>query len=173
MGIKEFNKCLENINKEKYFNKIYKYYFKKIHFHISYKFDKSIAEDVAEEFFTKLFTNQNLSYIENPTSWVYKVCDNIAIDYYKKQIKTEDIDFYSNALRYEEFSNYEQYEGLYKEIDGLDKLSRQVIIMYYWEGYLLKEIASCLQESYEKIKKIHSRAIKKIKGRKGGAGIER
>ena len=102
MDAKEFNRRFKNASKDKQsFLKIYEEYYSKIVLHISVKFDDSIAHDIAHDFFCKLIEGkfEQVGSVASPTAWIYKVCDNLAINSFKKDaryVSIDDFDFAGN-----------------------------------------------------------------------------
>ena len=161
MDEKEFNKLSKNLHIAKNFNKLYKFYYPKIVNHIYFKFhNKSLGEDIAQDFFLKLLHNGVNSYIEHPTAWVYTVCDNLAKDVLKKN----DLPLESSALSSPDDTFENMLFGEYKNrIKELDAQSRDIILMHFYEGYRLKEIAEILQINYNTVRQKCSRGLKKLK----------
>lgn len=164
MEAKEFNKLITEYKTDrKSFNKLYDYYYPKITFHIGIKFSKDIAEDVAQEFFVKLFKTEINYYIESPNAWVYTVADNIAKSYIVKnkpfvEFKGDEcVEFVTDVY------DKETVAAVFKNLDDTDKA---IFGYHYFEGYSLKEIAPMLQMTYESVKKRHVRALKKLKSLK-------
>ncbi len=161
MEVKEFNRLLtEYKTNRKSFNRLYDYYYPKIVFHVGLKFSKDIAEDVAQEFFIKLFKIEISYVIESPNAWVYTVADNIAKTYIVKnkpfvEFKGDEcVEFVTDVYDKEIVAN------IFKELDDTDKA---IFGYHYFEGYTLKEIADLLSLTYESVKKRHIRALKKLK----------
>lgn len=164
MNGKEFNKLVKNLSIAKCFDKLYFFYYPKIVAHIYFKFhNKSLAEDIAQDFFLKLLDKGVDCPIEYPTAWVYTVCDNLAKDVIKKDKKyalslenlklSEPDDAFENAL----FGEYRN------SLKTLDTQTHDIIIKHYYEGYSLKEIAEILGLNYSTVRQKCSRGLKKLK----------
>lgn len=160
MDKSQFNKLLNAYKTSKQaFDELYRCFFHKIVYHVSWKFSRDIAEDVAQEFFLKLMRIELDEPVENPTSWVYTVCDNLAKTYVKKN-KTYD-ELTGNEF-YEFISDVGEREEIRKALGELENVDKKIVTMFYFEGYQLKEIADILNQNYETIKKRHQRALKKL-----------
>ncbi len=159
MEKRKFNIILKRIkNDDKAFEELYQYYARRIVFHLTPIYGRELAEDVSHEFFLKLISGKiEYKYIEKPTTWIYKCCDNIAKTRIRLDSKYEPL--YDN-IEYKEF--YESIE-VKIDLDKLDQLSKKIILMYYWEGYNLEEISEILKINYATVRKRHSRAIGKLK----------
>lgn len=164
MDSKEFNKLLKKINKNsRAFEKIYKFYFSRVVRYLSIKYNQALAEDAVQEFFIKLQEHaQHCKYIECPTAWVYKCCENIAknkLRQDKRYTYIEKLDEMIFEQRYE----VELYGELYEAIKKLDISSQKIIKMHYSEGYSYLEMAHIFNANYNTIRQKHSRALKKLK----------
>lgn len=159
MEKRKFNAILKRIKKDdEAFTELYQYYARRIIFHLTPIYGRELAEDVLHEFFLKLLAEKTeFQYIERPTTWVYRCCDNIA----KTRIR---LDSKYEAL-YDDADHREFYESIEVKlgIEKLDPLSKKIIFMYYWEGYNLEEISDLLKLKYATVRKRHSRAISKLK----------
>lgn len=157
-----FNKYLQNLDDFASFEGLYKYYFKRIVFHLSRTYGMQVAEDSAQIFFSNLKTIAvRQDYIENPTSWIYKCCENVAKRLISKENKYEEIG--ENVACDSQFDERELYGELYGGIKSLDEVSQKIILMYYWEGYGLYEISDLLNINYNTVKQKHRRALKKMR----------
>lgn len=140
MNAKEFNRLLKSLGKsEKAMEPLFEFYFKRIVFHLTIKFGRSVAEDAAQQFFESLLVSyQKFEYIKYPTSWVYTCSENIAKRIIEKDTRAKVPDVDDNAIT---FYQQELYADLYDEIKKLSQLDQDIIFGYYWEGYSLVEIA--------------------------------
>ncbi len=140
MDAKEFNRLLKSLGKnEKAMEILFKFYFKRIVFHLEIKYGHSVAEDAAQQFFESLLNSyQKFEYIKYPTSWVYTCSENIAKRIIEKDTRAKVPDVDDRTL-----DSYQQelYADLYDEIKKLSQLDQDIIFEHYWEGYSLEEIA--------------------------------
>ena len=116
------------------------------------------SEDIMQETFLKLFeTNEQFESEEHIKNWLYKVAINRAINVKKsKWYKYQTLDE-TYAM------NTEEQEDLYESIMKLPDKYRVVIILYYYEGYAIKEIAQLLSKSVSTINTQLQRARKRLK----------
>ena len=54
-------------------------------------------------------------------------------------------------------------EQLAEALESLDERSRDLIILHYYDGLTLKEIADRMQMSYPNAKVIHKKALRSLK----------
>lgn len=163
MDTKRFNDYIQEIPTDiKALIPIYDEYYYRIVVHISYKFNKQIAEDVAQDFFTDLMQiKANHDYIKYPTSWVYKCCDYIALKHFR--CESSYVELNEECLASNMFEATELSNELKDEILRLEELSQKILFHYYWEGYSQEEIAQMLNLKPATVRQKHHRAIKKLK----------
>ncbi len=165
MTPREFNICLRKIKTNiKAFNRLYNYYFPKIvvHIYVIYK-NKSLSEDIAQDFFVKLLETQKFYYIKFPNAWVYTVAENIAKNIIAKEKinLTEPIDDIQ-ACAYDTYA-YELFGDYWEKLNQLDELTRKIMIMRIFEGYRYQEIAHLMNMKVDTVRQKYSRGIKKLK----------
>lgn len=168
MSIDRFNELIRKIHIDEIaFNEVYNHYYYKVYKHAEFKFrgQNLIPNDLAQATFMKLIFSKKKEYIENPTAWLYVICDRIAFSILKKdgpptEELTEDIPYHvaiSSALDDREESEPE------KRLRALDGLSRKILYLRHIEGYNLLEISKMLNLGYANIRQKYSRAIKFLK----------
>lgn len=163
MEAQKFNRLIKNIDKVKAFDVLYDYFYRKIVFHLKYGYGESFAQEVAQDFFMQLINKDknDLPYIEYPTSWVYKCCENLAKRKIVKEFSTSELSA-ELLLKYEQQYEIEIYGDLYDNIKALDEDSQKIIRMHYWEGYNFEEISNIMDMRSGTIRQKHNRALKKI-----------
>ena len=123
------------------------------------------AEDVSQETFYKyMISNRNFESNEHKKAWLLRVSQN----------KCKDI------LRYKKIHSYISYEDVEEnfvvhsdvnkeDIEDVLKISllsydyKSVVVLYYFEGYSIEEVASILNISSTAVRKRLQRAREKLK----------
>lgn len=141
-----------------------RFFFPKIVLHISLRFgNEHLGEDVAQDFFTKLLTLAISDEIKYPLAWVYRICDNIAKDYFKANGRYNesyrDIDSDALATPETKLLFFEYIE----QIKKFEPQTREIILMYLYDRYTLKEISDIMRLNYNTVRQKFSRGIKKLK----------
>ena len=140
-----------NIQTEQQYNEIVENYSDMI-FRIAYQylFNKYDAEDIVQEVFVKLLTKRVIfKDEEHIKSWLIRVTINQCLN--TVPIENMEIPF-------------EQKEGeILKELQLLKEDERNVLYLYYYEGYKIKEIAKILKQKQNTINSKLTRARKKLK----------
>ncbi len=170
MDAEEFNKLLKLINKDtKAFEKIYNFYYKRAVFHLNVNYRLDIAEDVAQDFFCKLFLiAENQEFIKYPTQWILKCCENILL---RKLEHINRVGEYSeDALGHNNttYIKLDFFEDLLKPLD--DEIDKQILRMRYLQGYSLFEICDLINLTYSATRQRVSRAVKKLEKALKGQG---
>ena len=136
--------------------------YSKIIFQIAYQncFIKSNAEDITQEVMIKLWKNlENLKTEEHIKAWLIRVTINTSIDnnrsyQYKKETELNPND---------DFYFEEEYQELTEELKKLKPESRNIIYLYYYQGYKTKEIAQILNLNINTVSTNLARAKQQLK----------
>lgn len=124
-------------------------------------FNKTDSEDIAQEVFFKLIRNpQEFKSEEHLKAWLIRVTINVSKDYNKAAWykKIEPID--GKELPY----NFEPEEReLIKELSKLKPDYRNIVYLYYYEGYKINEIAKIMNLKENTVSSNLTRARKKLK----------
>ena len=145
-----------NIQTEQRYNEIVENYSDMI-FRIAYQylFNKYDAEDIVQEVFVKLLTKRVIfKDEEHIKSWLIRVC----LDYKKSLTKKSTVPIENMEIP------FEQKEGeILEELQLLKEDERNILYLYYYEGYKIKEIAKILKQKQNTINSKLTRARKKLK----------
>ena len=148
-----FNRLLRQLKtSEAAFRQFYEYYLPKIKYHVVSKYGGSVEfEDVAHEFFTKLIRMESPPNVDNPNAWVYRVCDNIALDMLRKTSPFTELNEQITAAPQQggfTVSEAESNSDFFTLLSHLDEDSAELVRLVIWEGYNLKEAAAILGIGY-------------------------
>lgn len=146
---------------------VYNEYRKKVFGYIIGKInDRNIAEDLTSCVFLKVVEKLK-SFDENKSSlstWVYTITRNTVIDYFRTNKKTAELnEFCCTESVEDDFINKENLENLKDGLKSLEKLELKVIVLRYYSGKTLKEIAVNTGYSYSYIKDVDKKAKNKLK----------
>lgn len=160
MESKKFNRLLKSVKEnEQSFVELYEFYYPKIVKFLTNKYDFALAEDVAQDFFMNLINvNEKQEYVRKPTTWVYTCVDNLAkrkLSFERRNVELREVVATENVTSAEIFME--------QMLSELNKIEKKIIVMFYVEGYNQAEIAQNLDLKHANVRKIHSRAIKKLK----------
>lgn len=168
MTSEAFNKYLKRIRTdEKAFRAIYEYYLPKIKYHVLSKYGRSVDfEDVAHDAFTKLIRLEDPPEVENPTAWIYKICDNAANDQISARGGELPLDERVDASpppSVKTLADAESESDYFSLVGKLERSDAEIVLLITFEGYNLKEAAEILGLSHVAARQKYSRALKKLK----------
>ena len=132
----------------------------------SYTLNKFDAEDVVQEVFIKFYRahktfNNNL----DEKYWLIRITINQSLDCIKQRKNKKEVligDEYINNLP-ETSDADEKHEEIRKCVLSLKDSYKNIIILYYYDDYSIKEIANILKISESNVTTRLSRAKKKLK----------
>ncbi len=161
--------CLEKIYQD-YYPKVCRFVLKKVA-------DSETSEDLVSDIFVKVAANLDRYDREKASlsTWIYTISNNTLLDYYRsRKIHSELPDENGEEGRMPEslvdaspldsglLAN-EALEGLTIALEALPRRSRDLIILHYYEGLSLKEIALKLGMSYANVKLVHKKALAQLR----------
>ena len=153
-----------NIQTEQRYNEIVENYSDMI-FRIAYQylFNKYDAEDIVQEVFVKLLTKRVIfKDEEHIKSWLIRVTINQCLDYKKSLTKKSTVPIENMEIP------FEQKEGeILEELQLLKEDERNVLYLYYYEGYTSVEIAGILKKPQSTIRNYLHEARAILKERLG------
>ena len=120
--------------------------------------NQSDAEDIAQETFIKLMCSPESTDEEHLKAWLIRVTINLCKDF-KRSFWQRRID----PLTDEQQSSVSVQESVLEEIMSLPKHYRNVIYLYYYEGYTVPEISRILMEKENTVSSWLTRARRKLK----------
>lgn len=117
------------------------------------------AEDMVQETYIKLIkTDTSFDSEEHLKAWLIRVTINGCKDFFKTSW------FKNTKLTNEEFNIFAPEEkGVLQELFSLKTQDRNIIYLYYYEGYSIKEIATMLDKKPNTVSSMLQRARKKLK----------
>ena len=136
--------------------------YSKMVFQIAYQnsFVKSNAEDITQDVIIKLWKNlEKLKDEEHLKAWLIRVTINSTIDYNRIYQNKKEIELDENDNFYFE----DEYQELFSELKKLKPESRNIIYLYYYQGYKTKEIAQILNLNINTVSTNLARAKQQLK----------
>ena len=129
------------------------------------------AEDIMQDVFLSLLkSNAGFSDNTHIKAWLIKVTVNKCIDFKKSARYRTTVTLDEQAARYDS-----EELGVMDEIFKLPEEDRNIIYLYYYEGYTIAEIAQILGKKQNTVNSKLQRARKKLQSllKKGGYYYER
>ncbi len=126
------------------------------------------AEDITSDIFVKIYSKID-TYDESKASlstWIYSMTSNTVIDYYRtNHIHSEipeDLTDERSSIE-DEVLTKESLEALADALEQLPQELRDIIILRYYKGLTLQEIAGKMNLSYGVTKLRHREALGKLR----------
>jgi RNA polymerase sigma-70 factor (ECF subfamily) len=159
------------------FGEIYDNYVDKIYRFILFKVSsQEQAEDLTSEVFLKFLEkiekdkeNGEIE-IDNLLAFLFKMARNLVIDFYRKSensaFSLDDFDFDitdENGNLADQVQLKDDISGLQAGLKKIKESYREVVILYYLEGFSIEEIADILEKNQGAIRVQIHRAMKALK----------
>ena len=144
--------------------KIYRDYHGKICGYIRSKINSAQdAEDIAADVFVKVFEKLD-SFDESKASlstWIYTITRNTLTDYFRTRKVFAEIPetLEDDSSVEDDVCSAEMLEILAKALEALDERERDIIILRFYSGKTLKEIAAQMGISYAYVKVLQNKAL--------------
>lgn len=125
--------------------------------------DVMLADDIAQESYIKAYLSANaFNNTDKFNAWIYRIGYNTFLNH-KRSIKyTVGYDQAINIATPGQTDNSFHYQHLYMALDRLPDNERTSILLFYMEGYSIKEIAGIVGASQDAIKQQLSRGRKHL-----------
>lgn len=125
--------------------------------------DPQEAEDLVSEVFLKVY--QKLDSFDGTkaslSTWVYAITHNAVIDYYRtSRVHSELPETLASGEDLEEtLCRADTLEALAAALETLEQRQRDIIILRYYRGMTLRDIARRMGLSYSYMKALHNSAL--------------
>ncbi len=127
--------------------------------------NRAIAEDIVSEIFTKAVENFDQFDEKKGSfkSWIFQIARNYLIDHFrsKKNQKTESLEEIANYIKDPNDPQKDAKDSIEKElvkevINTLSEDKKELIILRYFSGYSIEEIAEITDENPNNLRvKLH------------------
>lgn len=163
------SKCV--LGSESHFRELIIRYEQKVRGYCSYYLnDPSLAEDLAQEVFLRVFRfSKNFKFKSKVSTWIFSITSNVCRDAYRKKKSFLSILADMKMLNFSNDSNniYPSIEKSFANQEiakdillKLGKLEREVLLMHYYLGFSYDELAEMNKVSLDSIKSRVKRAKK-------------
>lgn len=129
------------------------------------------TEDIFQNVFLKyVLYSGTFESSEHEKAWFARVtinaCKDLLKNFYRKNTVPMD------AVSEEAFTSNEEQSAVLEEVLSLPKKYKDVVYLFYYEGYLAAEIADIMKKKENTIYSLLSRARKLLKEKLGGEEFE-
>lgn len=158
---------MENENNEQ----IYKDYYPKVFGYLRSRVERiQDAEDLAQTVFIKVYSKLDLFDSEKSSisTWIFNITRNTLIDHQRAMAFRQHDEIPETMADESEdaIDNLITEESMERLADALEQLTdeeRDLIIMHYYNNYTMLKIAEMLHRPYGQIKRLHVKAMQKLK----------
>ena len=125
------------------------------------------AEDLCQDVFEKI--NMKLGSFDSGkasiSTWIYSITRNSVIDFYRRSHPHEEIDenMAQDGAVDDSLLNDETLEELAEALEKLPAELREIVVLRYYDGLPLTEIAKKMGMSYGMVKLRHNSALELIR----------
>ncbi len=117
-----------------------------------------MADDIAQDSYMKAYLSfEKFNGNENFKAWIYKIGFNTFVDNKRSDKVHGEYNEAANLVSDESADSAFRYQALYAALNLLPAKERTSVLLYYMEGYSIKEIAGIVNNSEDAIKKHLSR----------------
>lgn len=121
--------------------------------------DAQLADDIAQETFIKAYLSiGKLTNIESFIPWLYRIAYNTFVNHKRSVQSYTGYDEATEQSSTEHADSAFKYQELYRALDMLSEKERTVVILFYMEGYAVKEIANITGSTDDAVRQQLSRA---------------
>ena len=147
---------------------IYLQYYSKVMGYIHSRIrNRADAEDICSDVFEKI--QRKLPEFDSAkasvSTWIFTITRNTVIDHYRRSKPVEELDenLSDNAELDESLLNNETLSELAEALRALPEELRDIIVLRYYDGKPLTEVAEIMGLSYGAVKLRHQSALVKIR----------
>ena len=127
--------------------------------------DSQLADDVAQEAYIKAYlAADSLSDESKFNAWLYRIGYNTFINHRRSARPFDSIDTAGNISADVAADGSFRYQELYAALDKLPPKERTSVLLYYLQGYSIKEISDIVDASESAVKQHLSRGRNHLRG---------
>lgn len=125
--------------------------------------DRDRADDIAQEALVKAWLSIGRFDGVNFSGWLKRIAYNAFIDNTRSADRYSPLDDASAEASGDAADDFCRYQDLYQALDWLSPKERTAILLYYLEGYAVKEICKIVDCSEDAVKQQLSRGRRQLK----------
>ena len=116
--------------------------------------DAQLADDIAQETYMKAFLAAD-TFREQAkfTTWIYRIAYNTFVSQQRAWRPTVDLDN-AHTIAADDKGDY---QGLYMALDRLSEKERSAVLLFYIQGYAVREIAEVMNSTENAVRLLLSR----------------
>jgi RNA polymerase sigma-70 factor (ECF subfamily) len=125
-----------------------------------------LAQDLTSDTFFKAYLS--IGDVDYFKYWLFRVCKNLYLDFLKRNSKYSSVNIledtlYSNETPLDKIIQSEEKKNLYNMVINLNESYKEMLILYYFCGFSLKEVSKSRNITEGAAKTMLFRARKSLK----------
>ena len=127
--------------------------------------DSALADDVAQEAYIKAYMAcDTFKNADKFNAWIYRIGYNTFLNHKRDRRLTVDYDDAREVSAPEGADTGFAYQDLYEALNRLPAKERTSVLLFYMEGYSVKEIADIQEVSQDSVRQHLSRGRNHLRG---------
>ena len=146
------------------FGELYEENFARVYAFVSRRVpNRQEAQDVTSHVFERALANiRRFEWRGTPfAAWLYRMASNAIADHY--QSKARELPLHDPEITDDELQQVERRATLGRHVDELPAEQRRVLVMRFFEGRSIREIAGKIGKSEGAVKQLQWRALQKLR----------
>lgn len=146
------------------FGELYEENFARVYAFVSRRVaNRQEAQDLTSQVFERALANiRRFEWRGAPfAAWLYRMASNAIADHY--QSKARELPLHDPAISDGELQQVERRAMLAKRVEQLPPEQRRVLVMRFFEGRTIREIAVAIGKSEGAVKQLQWRALEKLR----------
>lgn len=126
--------------------------------------DSTLADDIAQESYMKAYVS--LAKLENTESfrfWLFRIANNTFLSHKRSEKPTVDYDAAVGICSYNQSDASFRFQELHQALERLPVKIRTSILLYYMEGYSVKETAGIIDSTEDAVRQHLARGRRYLK----------
>ena len=126
--------------------------------------DTALADDVAQESYIKAYlSSQSFSNLDKFNNWIFKNDYNTFLNLKRGERLSVGIEDAREITSYDKTDSSFAYQDLYVALNRISAGERSFVLLFYMQGYSIKEIAEIQDTSQDAVKQYLSRGRKHLR----------
>lgn len=127
--------------------------------------DTCLADDIAQESYIKAYlSSEGFRSPEKFNAWIFRIGYNTFLNHKRSEKPFAGYEEAENLVSAASTDDAFRYQPLYKALERLPGKERTSILLFYMEGYSVKEIAGIIDASQDAVRQYLSRGRNHLKG---------
>ena len=127
--------------------------------------DTELADDIAQESYIKAYLScDSFSNLDKFNAWIFRIGYNTFINHKRGARLMVDIEDAKDISAYDSADSSFAYQHLYQALNMIPAKERTSVLLFYMQGYSIKEVALIQDTSQDAVKQHLSRGRSHLRG---------